>query len=303
MAAMTHHASGTVYAASAYVAWGLLPLYWRLLEAVPATEILAHRIFWSFIFTASILALTGGWRTLPAAFAEKRKLAVLLASGVLISFNWYTYIWAVNSGFVIQASMGYYIAPLVSVLLGVTVLKEHLTRWQAMAAILAALGVTILTVQYGQIPWVALILAFSFSLYGLAKKFASVGSVTGLAVETSVVTPVAAFYIAFLAIRGSSAPAEGLPHLVLLAGAGVVTALPLLFFAHGAKRIKLSTIGFLQYIAPTLTLMLGIFVFQEHFSTVHLISFGFIWTGLALYTASNFRSLQRYSHRKQGQAG
>lgn len=284
---------GWLYAVSAYTVWGILPLYWKLLEVVPALEILAHRIAWSFVFTVIVLLLIRGRTVLTVLTAAKRYLVPTLLCGVLISFNWYTYIWAVNSGFVIEASMGYYICPLVVVLLGVVVLREQLTRWQILATGLASIGVLILALQYGRIPWVALVLAGTFATYGLAKKLIPVDSVTGLALETSSVTPAAVIFIAAQELQGTGAlTGLSLGTGVTLAGAGVVTAVPLLLFAQGARRVKLSTIGFFQYIAPSITLMLGIFVFREPFSVIHLVSFAFIWLGLLVFTLANLGVLK-----------
>ncbi len=284
---------GWLYAVSAYTTWGILPLYWKLLEAVPPLEILAHRIAWSFVFTVIVLLVIRGRTVFTVLAAAKRHLVPTLLCGVLISFNWYTYIWAVNSGFVIEASMGYYICPLVVVLLGVVVLREQLTRWQILATGLAGIGVLLLALQYGRIPWVALVLAGTFATYGLAKKLIPVDSVTGLALETSSVTPAAVIFILTNELQGTGAITTlSSATAVTLAGAGVVTAVPLLLFAQGARRVKLSTIGFFQYIAPSITLTLGIFVFREPFSVIHLVSFGFIWVGLLVFTLANFGILK-----------
>lgn len=288
----TNDASGIRYSILAYTAWGVLPLYWKLLSVVPAVEILAHRILWSFVFIGSILLFSGGWRELAAVFSNRRTMAVTFLCGFLISLNWFIYIWAVNSNRLIEASMGYYINPLLAVALGVAVLKERLSRWQTAAIILAAAGVLIMTASYGRIPWIALVLASSFALYGLAKKLTTVDSVPGLALETSIVLPLALLFIISREIQGIGALGT-VPFFsaVILVGSGVVTATPLLWFAKGARKIRLSTLGFLQYIAPTISLLLGIFIFGEHFSVAHLVSFGFIWTGLLIFTLARVSQL------------
>jgi chloramphenicol-sensitive protein RarD len=281
-------AKGIWYGVSAYAAWGVLPLYWKLLQAVPAQEILAHRILWSFIFVSALLAFNGGLRPVLQVFRNKRDFFLICVSGCLISLNWFTYIWAVNSGQVIEASMGYYINPLVVVLLGVCVLKERLTRWQTLAIALAAAGVMMITVQYGRVPFVALILAFTFALYGLAKKLIQVDSLTGLALETMIVMPVALIYILTREIQGVGALGLVSPATaMILLGSGIATATPLLLFAKGVRLIRFSTVGFLQYLAPTLSLILGVFVFKESFSAGHMLSFGFIWAGLLIFLLSN----------------
>ena len=291
---------GIWYSTLAYTAWGILPLYWKLLQAVPALEILAHRIIWSFIFVGCIVIVTGSWQTMISVLQDKKNLFYLFLCGFLISLNWFTYIWAVNSDRVIEASMGYYINPLVVVLLGVVILKEKLTRWQAVAILLAATGVFILTVQYGQVPWVALILAGTFALYGLSKKLIKVDSLTGLALETAAVTPLALIYIVSQQSQGFGAIGRVPLHTTLiLVGAGVATATPLLWFAKGAKRIKFTILGFLQYIAPTISLLLGIFIFKENFSRTHFISFSFIWAGLLIFIVSSLGTAQKLKYGRQ----
>ncbi len=281
---------GMVYALLAYVAWGLLPLYWKMLQQVPADQILAHRIFWSFIFVGLIVCFYGSWQRVKATLTNKKHLMVVVLCAIIISANWFTYIWAVNANHVVEASMGYYINPLITVLLGVVVLKEKLSglKWAAVA--LAGLGVGILAVQYGKIPWVALILAVTFAFYGLTKKMLQVDSVTGLFLETAVIAPLALGYILLKQSQGIGVMGTvGMPITLLLLGSGIATATPLLFFALGAKRVELTTMGFLQYIAPTISLYLGVIVFREEFTKIHLISFGCIWCALAIYSMANVR--------------
>jgi chloramphenicol-sensitive protein RarD len=276
---------GIIYAVLAYLVWGFLPLYWKLLDQVPAQEILAHRILWSFIFVSGILVGTGGVPRLKAILANRKNTLLLLACAVIISLNWYTYIWAVNAGHLVEASMGYYINPLLTVMLAIIVLKEKLGFWQGKALMLAAVGVVIMTVHYGRIPWVALILAITFAIYSLIKRVIKVDSVSGLALETALVMPLALIFIVLKEIQGTGALGTvTLPVLLLLFGSGIATATPLLWFAKGAQRVELVTIGFLQYLAPTISLWLGIFIFKEQFTLTHLISFGFIWLALLIYS-------------------
>ncbi|ETI68574.1 EamA family transporter RarD [Neobacillus vireti] len=289
---------GAIYAGFSYFLWGLLPIYWKLLNNVEAKEILANRIFWSFVFMVVVLILTKKGelclRTIKGFAQNKKQLYALTLASLLITANWFTYIWAVNNGHMIEASLGYYMNPLVSIILGMIVLKEKSTFYQYLSFILAAVGVLIITFSHGEFPWIAIILALSFGLYGLAKKLINVDSSVGLTLETLVVTPFAAIYMLFLFLNGSSSfLTAGAGTDLLLIGAGAATAVPLLYFAKGAQKIPLSLLGFLQYIAPTLTLLLGIFVYHEHFSKVQLLSFLFIWMALAIYSLSKTKLLSR----------
>jgi len=290
---MTTNTAGVIYGTFAYTLWGLLPLYWNLMEAVPAIEILAHRIFWSFVVVSLVIILTGRWASLFASMADKKKLMLIFLCGFIISLNWFTYIYAVNTGFVIEASMGYYINPLVVVLLGVTVFKEKLGRWQLAALIIAATGVMIITLQYGRIPWIALVLAFTFASYGMIKKIIRLDPVSGLVLETFIVTPIALFYILSLEYTGVGALGSvAWPLKFVLAGTGIITATPLFLYAKGIEKTTFSMMGFLQYIAPTINLILGIFVFREYFSVTHLVSFCFIWVALVIFTLANIGFLK-----------
>ncbi len=280
--------AGVFYGFSAFVLWGLLPLYWKLLEAVPAIEILAHRIFWSFIVVTLVVIVTGRWKTFFDSLADRKKLLLIFCCGFIISLNWFTYIYAVNSGFVIEASMGYYINPLVVVLLGVTVFREKLGRWQLAALLLATAGVLIITLQYGRIPWIALLLAGTFASYGLIKKIIRLDPVSGLVLETFIVMPVALLFIINLERTGPGALGSMPAYTALiLAGTGAITAIPLFLYARGIEKTTFSMMGFLQYIAPTINLLLGIFVFREYFSLTHLVSFCFIWVALIIFTLAN----------------
>lgn len=285
---------GTIYAGFSYFLWGLLPIYWKLVEAVDAKEILANRIFWSFIFMAIFLLSTQKWQLLSQTFKgfakNKKQMAALIIASFLISINWFVYIWAVNSGHMVEASLGYYINPLVSLLLGMVVLKERLTSIQYFSFSLAAIGVLIISFSYGRFPWVAVVLAVSFGTYGLAKKLINIESAVGLTLETLAVAPIAVAYMVFLFFKGdNSFLSEGVETNLLLIGAGPVTAIPLLYFSKGAQKIPLSLLGLLQYIAPTLTLLLGIFIYRETFTKIQLLSFMFIWSALMVYSLSKTR--------------
>jgi chloramphenicol-sensitive protein RarD len=282
---------GAFHAGFSYLLWGLLPIYWKFLEKVNAKEIFASRIIWSFVFMIVILLITKKWGLLLQTFKgfaqNKKQMYALIIASLLISLNWFTYIWAVNSGHMVEASLGYYINPLVSILLGMIVLKEKLSAYQYVSFVLAAVGVLIISFSYGQFPWIAVVLALSFGLYGLAKKLINVDSAVGLTLETLAVTPIAAIYMCFLFFNGSNSfLSSGTGTDLLLIGAGAATAIPLLYFAKGAQKIPMSLLGFLQYIAPTLTLILGIFVYHEHFSKLQFLSFMFIWLALIIYSLS-----------------
>jgi len=288
--------TGICYGIAAYSLWGILPLYWKLMESVPALEILAHRICWSFIFMLLVVYFYRKRGSLSAIIANRKKLFLIFLCGFIVSVNWFTYIYAVNSGHVIESSMGYFINPLVVVLLGVTVLGESLGRWQLMAIILAFVGVLIITIQYGRIPWIALILAGTFALYGLIKKMIHVDSLAGLVLEAFIVMPIALTYIAILEKGGKGSLVSSSPAVIVtLAGTGVITAIPLIFYARGIERTTFSMMGFLQYIAPSLQLFLGIFIFKEYFPLTHFISFCFIWAALAIFTLANAGVLKEHS--------
>jgi chloramphenicol-sensitive protein RarD len=281
--------SGTLYALSAFVLWGILPVYWKLLHTVPAGEILAHRIFWSAVFVTGILVYIGRNNFLSLLRHSRSRISLLL-TGTLIGVNWFTYIFAVHTDQIVESSMGYYINPLITIFLGLLVLKERLDRVQWVALILATTGVIFITVQFGRIPWIALVLSGTFGLYGLIKKIMNLDALSSLGIETLLLTPLAGTFIVFHAINGTGS------FLIanywvnfLLVFSGAITALPLYWFAQGARRIPLSRIGFLQYIAPTLMLLIGVVGYGEPFTAVHGVSFGFIWTALGLYTISLIR--------------
>ena len=283
--------TGAFQAGLSYLLWGILPIYWKLLDQVNAEEILANHIFWSSIFMMVVLFFSkkiGNLFSVLKSFKHNRKeMYALIIASFLISTNWFIYIWAVNHHQMIEASLGYYINPLVSVLLGAIFLKEKLSPAQYVSFIIAGIGVLILGVSYGKFPWISIVLALSFGVYGLAKKMIKVDSAVGLTLETMVVTPFALAYMAFLFFNGEhSLFAGSVTTDLLLVGAGAATALPLLYFAKGAQKIPLSMLGLLQYIAPTITLILGVLVYGEQFTKHHLQAFIFIWSALTIYSLS-----------------
>ncbi|MEL1135894.1 EamA family transporter RarD [Desulfitobacterium sp. THU1] len=288
---------GVLYAFAAYIAWGLLPIYWKTLQGVPAREILAHRIVWSFAFVAILILLKKQWGRIGIVLRDRSKLFGLLLSALLITANWYIYIWAVNSNKVVEASLGYYFNPLLVVLMGIIVLGERIDRWQIVSLILAAIGVLILTLEYGKIPWISLGLAVTFALYGLAKRLVNVDSLLGLALETAVVTPIALIYLLVGVNGGGVIGGTGVSTMLLLMGTGIITAFPLLWFANAAKSVPFATIGFIQYVSPTINLLLGVFVYHEEFTATHAWSFGFIWVALAVYSISRIFFLRRANLR------
>lgn len=278
---------GIVYAVLSYAMWGILPLFWKALMRIDAGEILASRIIWSFVFLSMILLIVGGVRDLKNVFSNAKTLLGVFLGSLLITTNWFIYIWAVNSNHVIETSLGYYINPLFTVLLGVIVLRERIDRWQILSLLLGLLGVIVITVQYGKVPWIALLLAISFGLYGLVKKLSNLTSIIGLTMETMMIAPVALGFVVYKQMEGtSSLIALPLNVLILAVLSGVVTAIPLLLFAHGAKCVPLSTLGFIQYLSPSIALLLGVFLFKEDFTRVDFISFGLIWLALGIYSFS-----------------
>lgn len=287
---------GTLYAIAAYVMWGFLPIYWSLINYIPAGEVLANRIVWAFFLMLALVLLTKNWTAFMEEFkviiANKKKWIGITFASLTVSLNWLVYIWAIHSGYVIQASLGYYINPLLSILLAIVVLKEAVTSRQVLAIIIAAVGVIYLTFSFGVFPWVSITLAFTFSLYGLFKKTITVDAMIGLTIETLIVAPIAIAYLLITPTQGELFDVNEIKTTLLLIGTGAATAIPLLLFAHGAKRIPLAALGFLQFIAPTIMLILGVFLYKETFSTAHLISFIFIWAALIIFMSSSFRQTQ-----------
>ncbi len=284
---------GLVYAASAFLFWGLTPVYWKLLLHVPASEIIAHRIVWGLVVVAGWMSLRGRWPELAAGVRQPRTVAALAASTVFIAVNWGLFVWAVNNDRVLATSLGYYINPLVNVVLGLLVLGERLNRRQWIAVSLAAVAVTILTIAQGRLPWISLVLAASFALYGLLRKTVQVDAVVGLAFETMALAPLAAAFLLIQKNRGTAAFGhQGVGTDVLLVAAGAVTVVPLILFTLGVRRLPLSTAGLMQYIAPTCTFVLAVFLYNETFSAAHAISFVLIWTALGIYTFDLRRRLR-----------
>lgn len=300
---MSEKQKGILFVSGAYIIWGVLPIYWRQIESVSPFEIIAHRIFWSFIFMVLYIMFTGRWQYLKTnltfIFSNKKKALSLLAASIIISINWLTYILAVNEGHILEASLGYYINPFVSILLAYFILKERFSKGEWLAIFIVSLGVIYMALGVGHIPWLALTLAVTFGVYGLIKKTINIDATYALAVETAVLAPVALLYILYLNATGGNTLDFGLNRdTAFTMGTGVVTAIPLLLFALGAVRIPLSLTGLLQYIGPTLMLIIGIFLYGESFTTTHKIAYGLIWAGLIFYTLLRFKA-SRPSRRKQ----
>lgn len=280
------------YAVAAYLMWGLFPAFFPLLKPADPLEILAHRIVWTAVMVTALLVVTGDWRKLKAL--SLRTWALLAAAGAVITVNWGTYVLAVNSGHVADAALGYFINPLVSIALGIVILRETLPRQQIVAVLVATVAVVWMSIMTGQAPYISLALAFSFGIYGLIKKQVDVSSQVGVAAETLAITPFAVGYIAYLEAQGTStAFSEGPGHFGLLVASGVITALPLLCFSRGARELNLSTIGMLQYIAPTLQMLWAVLVNHERISTERWIGFALIWLAVAIYLASLMRERRR----------
>ena len=281
---------GFLLGAVAYVMWGVFPLYWTLLEPAGALEILAHRVIWSLVTMVALTLLLRRTPQLRALLRDRRVVLLLTAAAVVIAFNWGGFIYGVNAGRVVEVSLGYFINPLVTVLLGVVVLGERLRPMQWAAMGLAGLAVVVLTVDYGHPPWVAVLLAGSFGTYGLMKKKADVGAVESLTLETVVLVPVALGYLVWLGATGRSTfGGEGAGHAALLASTGLVTAVPLICFGAAATRVSMTTIGLLQYLAPTLQFVLGLVVFGEQMTPVKWAGFGLVWIALAVFTVEALR--------------
>jgi chloramphenicol-sensitive protein RarD len=270
---------------AAFATWGLIPVYWKLLKTVPAIEILAHRFVWATVFLVLLLTWQRRWPELCAAARSRRTLIYCLASGLALSINWLFFIWAVNVGRVVETSLGYFMTPLINVLFGAIFLRERLTRWQFISVLLALVGVLNLTFGYGKFPWVAIVLCVSFGIYGLLRKKSGTRPIPGLFLETTLLTPIALLYL--LSLQRGGGLIFGPVHwafALLLVSTGVVTGLPLVWFGHAARHLRLTTIGFLQYLAPTGSFFLGVFLYHEPFTRAHLVTFAFIWTALAIFT-------------------
>ncbi len=283
-------AAGSLFAFLAFLIWGLSPIYWKTLDGVDAFEIILHRVLWSFVFLMPLVLIGRLWTEFKTTIKSPKLLSILLITSVLVGANWLIYIWAVNNGRVLQASLGYYINPLVNIVLGMVFLRERLRRAQSVAVLLATLGVLNLAFRYGVFPWVSLALAFSFGIYGLVRKVAAVGALVGLTVETLLLTVPSGIWVFYLHQTQSGAFLRaGTQTDLLLLGTGILTATPLLLFNLGARRITLATLGFIQYTAPTGMLLLGITMFDEPFTKVQGATFGLIWMALAIYSWDSVR--------------
>ncbi|WP_179946378.1 MULTISPECIES: EamA family transporter RarD [unclassified Listeria] len=280
---------GVIAGALAYVLWGILPMYWKLATEVPAMEILAYRIVWSFVFMVFLIAILRKsnevYLEIKAVFKRPKTATLITLAAVLITVNWFIFIFTVNSGHVTEASLGYYINPLVNVLIATIFLKERLSRGEVIAVSLAFIGVVILTYHQGTVPYAALGMAISFSLYGLIKKFISVSVWTGLTLETVIITPFALIYLLFFSKNFFMSYSVSIDFIMV--GAGIVTAIPLLLFATAAKKISYTMVGFLQYIGPTLMLILGVLLYKESFDKVQLMAFICIWAAILVFTISH----------------
>lgn len=278
-------------ALSTYLIWGVLPLYWNLLARAEANEILAHRIIWSFVFMVVVLMVTKRWQSFKedcrALWQDKKRGAILLLAAFTISLNWLTYIWAVNHGHVIDTSIGYYINPLMSVLFGIVFFRERISGLKKISLLLAAIGIVLMTYQLGKLPWVAVVLAVSFSVYGALKKQLHLNPFSSITLETLLMVPFAVPYIGMLMMSPANHFSLATPDLALyLMGTGVVTAVPLVLFSYGANLLPLNVLGFFQYISPTIGLLLGIFFFHETFGMAQISALGFVWVAIVLFTVA-----------------
>ena len=285
---------GPLLAAGAYLLWGMLPIYWHALAGVPALEILLHRIVWSLVVVLVLLALRKEWRWLADGLRHPAVFRVFLITAALLAVNWLVYLWANNNGHIVETSLGYFITPLVSVVLGLLVLHERMRPGQWLSVAIAALGVLVLVLTAGGTLWISLLLALSFGFYGLLRKTARLGSLEGLTVEMAILFLPALAYLLYLSSSAQAAFGAGDASITtLLAFSGVVTAVPLLLFASGARLVPLTTLGLLQYIAPTMQFCIGVFIYHEPFDQARLLGFSIVWFALAVYSAEGFRHRRR----------
>ncbi|MBP1045254.1 EamA family transporter RarD [Enterococcus sp. BWM-S5] len=292
---MKEQKKGIILGLAAYILWGIIPLYWKLLPTVNSMDILCYRIVWSFLFMGIYILITkrglAFMQEVKSVLRDRKKVIGIVAAAILISINWFTFIYSVSQGRVTEASLGYYMNPLVNVLLGTVILKERLNRAGIVACLLALTGVLLLTIQTGVVPYASLIMAFSFSFYGLMKKKIEISSYTGLTLETFVILPIALVYLFFFSEKGFMAYEININ--LLLMGAGIVTAIPLLLFAEAAKRISYIIVGFIQYINPTIMLLFAVFLFKEPYTSAQFTAFGFIWLGIAVFTYSSYLTFKK----------
>jgi len=279
---------------SAFLLWGFFPIYWKILRHVPSTQILAHRVIWSLVLLVLLLFIQGRWRDTRIFAPFYPNTLIFIITAFILGSNWLIYIWAINSGQIVESSLGYFINPLVNVFLGMALLRERIYRWQKLSLILALMGVLFLIFRYGRIPWIALMLAFTFGTYGLLRKTSKAGSMVGLFFDTAILLPIVLAYLIILASHGSGAfLCIDRRTDMLLMGSGIVTAIPLLLFAHGARIIPYSAVGFFQYITPTSQLLIGVFLYGEPFTSTHALCFGLIWMAIAIYSFSTFALYRR----------
>ncbi|SEJ21103.1 chloramphenicol-sensitive protein RarD [Propionispira arboris] len=295
--------SGAAAAIGSYVLWGILPLYWKFLQEASAYEILAHRICWSFVFMLGLLffmkKIANFKQTTKILWQDKKRTFLLFLAALLISVNWFVYIWAVNHARILETSIGYYMNPLVSVFLGMIIFKEKLNFWKKVSLFLAGIGILNMTIQFGTVPWISLLLASSFAFYGALKKMIQLDPIVSITLETFMVLPLAMVYLLYLVGIGESHFGFAYPHVtLLLLSTGVVTAIPLLLFSKGANILPLNVMGFFQYLSPSISLCIGVTVFHETFSFIHLFSFGFIWLGLLIFSFSERAAFQKPSSCK-----
>jgi chloramphenicol-sensitive protein RarD len=282
---------GALATAASFLLWGFVPLYWKQMQDVSSLELVAHRIVWSLLFLACVLARQKAFSSLRPSFTEARAFASSMLSGALLAANWTLFIWAVNAGHLIEASLGYFLTPLCNVALGSAFFHERLRTLQWTAVAFAAAGVGVLLFHAGHVPWIALGLASSWSLYGICKKQSQLGAIAGLTMETFLMSPIAGAFLLWRAHTGEGALGQVSPGLhVLIVGSGVITTIPLLLFAYGAQRLRLATLGLLQYIAPSMQFLLGLLVYHEPFDTARMQAFVLIWCGLVIYTGDTFWS-------------
>ena len=301
MSGLSKLTAGILYAGGAFLLWGFVPPYWKLIAHVPVMQIPAHRILWTCVLLAALITLRRGWGAVRDALSNRKTALTLVLTSVLVTVNWTVFIWAVLTNRLVESSMGYFINPLISVALGVLFLRERLSLWQGISVAFALGGVAFLAWELRSLPWVSLVLAFSFGFYGLFRKTVAVDSVTGTFIETLYLLPLTLLFLGRELFLGRSAfgSADALTHILLVL-AGPVTALPLVWFASGARLLPLSMVGFLQYLTPTLHLALGVLLYREPFTRTHLVSFGLIWAGIGIYLASTFLARKRPSAAASG---
>jgi chloramphenicol-sensitive protein RarD len=293
---------GVLHAFSAYFIWGLVPIYWKLLKHVPAIQLIGHRIVWSFLFLVLIVIMGRKWPAFQASVSGRRVIRIYTVAAVLCGLNWFIYVWAVTAGYIVEASLGYFINPLLSVFLGVIFLRERLRLFQWISMGLAAAGVAYLAVVYGRLPWISLGLALTFGFYGLVKKKAPLNSLNGLTLETGILFLPGLLFLVYMDSAGQGAFLHtGIRSDFLMAGAGLITTIPLLFFASATQRIPLTTIGVMHYITPTLQFLLGVLVYREAFDATKGVGFGIVWAGLIVFCMEGF--YYRYNSRVAAYSG